>query len=663
MSRAGVCATLSFLGAAACGAAHAATVRYAEPLRGFNVAVAGAAAKPAPSEPTTLSFNAFSRDFTLELEPNGRLATLEANLGVAPGTRAYRGKVAGRPSSWVRLVLTPEGPSGIVFDGTTLYGIESGGDSVTDVGGPAMFRLADVYLAPGELACEVGTAPVSAAAAMVAMKQEFPALEAAGATLNLDLGAVADFEFSQAFGASAQSALLTRFNNVDGIFSEQLGVQISVATVAVFSTSNDPFTATAASSLLDELATYRGATPSQDAQGLTHLFTGRDLDGSTAGIAFLGAVCAQRGPFDPRSFGAGLSEARRGALLDSLVAAHEIGHNFGAPHDGESPCDATPPTFLMAPSVNGSDQFSPCSIAQMQPEIAGASCLTPIGPADLRLSFDVPSTVLAGVAFTHSANVANIGADPATSVTFTASADPGLSITSASGGGANCTTTASTANCALGTVGGGSSRAVTLNLVASSAGTFDLTGTVTADSDDDGSNNDDAVAFTAVPAVDLVVTGSATQVSVDQQATINATVENTSDFGATGVVVTAVLASGLRADQATIAGTACAISGVTITCPSRTLAAHTSAAFAITATALAAGGQLVTVTAASTEAERAPSNNQAGITVSVAGTNDDDGGGGALSWWIVALLAATWIWQELSSKKQTAPAIPCRRRP
>ena len=353
------------------GAAEAATVQHAEPLRGFRVGAraGGADAKPAGAAPATVTFNAFSRDFALELEPNGRLAAMHTPLGAAT---AYRGTVAGRAGSWVRLVLTAAGPSGLVFDGETLFGIETAGDRASGpaINEPAMFRLDDVYFAPGELGCEIGVAALDGQQALKAMAQEFTALAAAGATLNLDLGAVADFEFAQRFGADAESALLTRFNNVDGIFSEQLGVQITVGAVRVFTGSNDPFTSTAANELLDELARYRGATPAQEAQGLTHLFTGRNLDGTTAGIAFFGSLCATR-RFGARSFGAGLSEARRGAVTDSLIAAHEIGHNFGAPHDGDAnaACAATPSTFLMAPTINFSDQFSACSLDEMRAEI------------------------------------------------------------------------------------------------------------------------------------------------------------------------------------------------------------------------------------------------------------------------------------------------------
>ena len=651
------------------GAAEAATVQHFEILRGYRVGSGAVPAKPTTAEPTTISFNAFSRDFTLELEPNGQLAAMQAELRLGAGIGAYRGQIAGHPDSWVRIVLTPAGPSGLVFDGETLYAIESGDDrSPSSKGGaPTMFRLADVYFAPGEIGSADDAVAIDGAHAVAAIAEEFEALAAAGASLNLDLGAVADFEFAQAFALppGPEAALLTRFNNVDGLFSEQLGVQITVAEVDVFTTSNDPFTTSAAPALLDELANYRGATPAQDAQGLTHMFTGRDLDGSTAGVAFTGAVCARRGPFDTRSFGAGLSQARfpANAVVDSLIAAHEIGHNFGAPHDGDAngACASTPTTFLMAPSVNGNDQFSECSIDQMQIEIATASCLTPIGPANVTVFLAQPAqNPLAGVSFGQTATVRNVGADPANGVAFTTTTETGLQIVAADAGGASCNLATTSASCSLGTIGAGASRAVTLTLRAATAGAFDLTATVAANVDDNATDNDDAVTITVVPSVDLVVSGTSPGVALNSQTTINAFVQNAADVAATSVAVTATATAGLRPDAATLDGVACTITGQVIACPARTLTAQTNATLVVTATGIAAGGQQLTVNSSSTEAERSPGDNQLAIAVSVnAPQSGGGGGGGALSWFVVAfLLAARAFGARASGRRRPFEPTP-----
>jgi hypothetical protein len=621
-------------------AADGVAVQHSEPLFAYRVAArTDDAAKPSGAMPE-ISFNAFGRDFALRLEPNARLAALEAGLDLPPGVRAYRGELAGRPGSWARIVLTPDGPIGIVYDGDTFYGLETGSDTATSSSAPTIFRLADVYVAPGALSCGAA-APADGARALAMLVEELTPLAAVGATLNLDIGAVADFEFAQNFGASAETALLTRVNNVDGIFSQQVGVQITVSELAVFTASDDPFDATGADALLTDLADYRFATPAQRAQGLTHLFTGRDLDGSTAGIAYVGALCSAR-------FGSGLSEARRGATIDSLIAAHEIGHNFGAPHDAESgsACQSTPATFLMAPAINQSNQFSACSIAQMQAEIASASCVTPLDTASVNVTTTPTSrTTPAGIALEQVFNVTNSGSRAATGVAVAVAVAAGLEVTGATSSGGTCTVAGQTANCALGALNGSAVQTVVLTLRATQVGSLAATATVTADEDANPNDNTATVTVTATPLVDLVLTAAPGSVAPNEQTTVAAALENAGDFTATAVALSATLSAGVRPDQASIGGTACTIAGQTVTCPPRTLAAHGTVAVSLTVTGVTAGSQQIALTATAAEAERAATDNQLAVTVTVnaPAVAESGGGGGGSAWWWVALLgAAGW---------------------
>ena len=180
--------------------------------------------------------------------------------------------------------------------------------------------------------------------------------------------------------------ILQRLNNVDGIYSSQLGVQISVPSIQL----GDSLSAsTSPSSLLSELAALRRRSPELYSRGLTHLFTGRNLDGSTVGIAYISSVC-------DRQYGAGLTQANSNNVwMESLIAAHEIGHNFGAPHDGdaEGACASTPTgLFLMSSSINGNDKFSSCSLSVMQPKANGASCITALSNADIAVDANLGST-------------------------------------------------------------------------------------------------------------------------------------------------------------------------------------------------------------------------------------------------------------------------------
>jgi hypothetical protein len=84
----------------------------------------------------------------------------------------------------------------------------------------------------------------------------------------------------------AHDAILTRLNNVDGIFSSQVGVELQVVSVDLAGGLTAGLSATTNSSaLLEELGLLRQQIPALSATGLTHLFTGRQLDGDTAGVA------------------------------------------------------------------------------------------------------------------------------------------------------------------------------------------------------------------------------------------------------------------------------------------------------------------------------------------------------------------------------------------
>ena len=342
---------------------------------------------------SVLSFDALGRTFELQLEPNDRLTRNAFPGGLPNNTGVYRGRLAGRPDSWARIVISDGDPTGLIWDGEQMFAIEAPNDSALNTNSPAIYRLADTYIVPGTMGCGTTSEAGSAAVSYQKLTSELDNVisQAPGAMEELNIGMVGDFEFTDSMGSGVDAAILTRMNNVDGIYSDQLGVQITVQTVETFSDSNDPFTTSVPGDLLGELASYRVVTPAQNSQGLTHMFTGRNLDTSTVGIAYRDALCSVR-------FGVGLSEGRRGATTDSLIAAHEIGHNFGAPHDGESgsACASVSGSFIMAPSQNGSNQFSSCSLDIMRPKADAASCINALPETDVSIgiSGQVPNLLL-----------------------------------------------------------------------------------------------------------------------------------------------------------------------------------------------------------------------------------------------------------------------------
>jgi hypothetical protein len=454
-----------------------------------------------------VTFDAYGRRFELSVKPNERIrrAITARNARTMP----FEGEVQGLPGSWVRITRSPSGWRGIVYDGEELYAIEPAADIAgstvqpLNVSGssPVVYRLSDALLPVEAMSCEImqPESPSTAAEAVTQLGHELRAhaLSAeVAATKQVRVGVVGDFEFVSLFPTSGtttpEDAILARMNIVDGIFMSQLGVKVSLAPSMLFRTSGDPFSGNVASNLLAQLKTYRGGSQAQLALGLSHLMTGRDLDGDTVGIAYIGTVCTGDNA-------ASLSEGRRTTTQSALIAAHEIGHNFGAPHDGESgACANTPQTFLMAPRLNGSDEFSSCSVQQIQPLVNTRTCLTTYTPPDAALiisTLSVPATV--GTGFVASFVVQAVGNDPSSNVSVTASLPASVTIQAANANGGSCTSGAGTATCTLGSLPAGDARQVDLSLTATEAGSFSINLALDSTNDGNAANDSGTITVTA----------------------------------------------------------------------------------------------------------------------------------------------------------------------
>ncbi len=578
-----------------------------------------------------LRFEALGRSFDLNLEANDRLmASLPAEAAFE-GVHAYRGRLTNNPDSWVRIVMFEGMPRGLIWDGASMFAIEAPGDSAVEISSPVIYRLADLIIAPGTMTCGAKSISGNAAQAYANMKAEFEAAtsQAAGAVSEITMGVLADSTFTNAQGgdAGAAAAITARFNNIDGFFSGQVAVQLNVQRIDTFDSATDPFDGTLdPGALLDQLSEYRLQTPAQNSLGLTHLYTGRNFTSSTVGVAWRGALC-------DNFFSAGLSEGRAGVTIDSLIAAHEIGHNFGAEHDGQpgSSCEAEPETFIMAPAVNGNDQFSACSIAVMEAEALAASCVTALPAVDVGIrQNNQVATILLGASTNYNYDVSINGTLGATNVVadFTLPAILALDSVTASSG--TCSSGAGTISCALGDLPGLSNHTIAITTTPAVVGVGMLNASVTtADTDERASNNQDSLQLTVDPAVDLIVnTPATTVVFVDNSTTLSATLENLSVLQATNLSLSVSLDGGLRADSASWTIGTCTVTAQQIDCQANSLDAQSNSAFSITATAMSTGTKDVTISLSSAEADANPSNNSASAAVNVVTPQDDDGGGG-----------------------------------
>ena len=552
-----------------------ARILYFEPLRPLPAAADPGASKPGNGTLQQLRFDAFGRRFDIPLGLNGRLMESKPEDS---SLELYRGSIDGTPGSWVRLARQGAVLHGLMWDGTQLYAIEPAvevrdalADSLqADSAQTVVFRLADVAMAPGATSCATQSAPATAGDQFAALTRELKnapvVMQAADATRRLDISTLGDSRFLEHYASeqAARDAILVRMNNVDGIYSSQLGIEVRVGSVSLPDAAHDQLSATTSpNGLLRELATLRRRTSQLNSQGLTHLFTQRDLDGSTIGIGYLDSLC-------DREHGVGLTESRN-VWLDSLVAAHEIGHNFGADHDGDAQgsCPNTPSSgFLMAPVVSGADDFSSCSLNRMRARAQSASCITNLPPANVRIPTQLGAMRRSiGVPFPWRLQVTNTGGLSARNVRVELAVPPSLTIGDAYVVGGSCLSGAGAVACDLGDVAGGNVRWIELQLSSDVAGSNSIAAHLSADNDANRTDNDasGSVIIEAPADVSIALTGPV-NATANQQFTVGFAVTNAASDAADRVTVQIDVPEGTTVNSASLANGNCTLQTAKVEC-------------------------------------------------------------------------------------------------
>jgi uncharacterized repeat protein (TIGR01451 family) len=515
---------------------------------------------------------------------------LEPNTGLLPGgqagtTEALKGSLPGLPGSWARLTRRAGRYQGMYSDGAQTYIVDSAGSAARsnpqaaalDPAATVIYRVADLQVSgvvmDGDTVGIVRTGAdlLGAVAADLA-----PATGAAVlATRRLDIGVVVDAELAALDGTNTDARVIDRLNIVDGIFSGQAGVQLRLASTTVMDAATQPFTSTASSTLLEQLGTYRRDSSRQTASGLTHLMTGRDLDGQTVGIAYIGSLCSSR-------FGASLSEARNSVPFDALIAAHEIGHAFGAPHDGDTAtaCAATADNlYLMASRLNGSSTFSDCSLQEIAKTVTASSCLAQVDAADAALSVPVSSRLALNQATTVTFTVRSVGTAAVNAVALTVTPPANVVVSGGGVTGGSCDTLQGRLNCSLGTLAAGESRDVQLSLTSSASGSSAATLQLTASNDGLAQNNRVQLSLTTAPGADLSagLTSDAQSVTIGQSTTLQVSLRNQGLAAATDALLTATLPAGVTLQSVGSTGIRCTLNAGALDCPAAGLAVDATA--------------------------------------------------------------------------------------
>jgi len=568
--------------------ASAQQIQYAEPVQ---LAVADSRAE----------FEAYGRRFSLQLADNER-ALQKFSTQRKQELQRYRllrGVIDGEAGSWVRLTETPAGLEGAIWDGRELYAVSTYGRVADLLSTPmdadprqtVIYRLSDTHdVLPRDFCALEPDAPAlrkqSALDQYQSLVTSLAALTPGTIDSQIEVALIADSAFATAESADPTAAMLARFNIVEGIFSEQLGLLVLATDLRVLPANEDSFTSTNAATLLEQFGAWRASNATIRARALAHLMTGRKLDGTTAGIAYLNSACSAE-------HGASLSSRSYGTTISALIMAHELGHNLGAPHDGEAgACSATGGGFIMAPTVSGYTNFSSCSVQTIRASIEQSACVTPASYADVGVSTpDGRINADAGVPFTLPFVLRGSGTLAATDVVLDLSLpeNAGLTLDSVSGEGAGCSINGLTATCQFGSVAPGERRAFSAIARGTLAGSITARARVSASNDPLTSNNTRSIEVSLRSGIDaaVIVTTDQAEVAVGAPLQVYAEVRSLRALAVRNAVVSLNLNQPVN--SASMPGASCVVNASAVVCNVTEIAGGSAATLSVSTTATTAG--------------------------------------------------------------------------
>ncbi len=156
-------------------------------------------------------------------------------------------------------------------------------------------------------------------------------------------------------------------NSVNVVYERDVQIRHTISHLIIRTDATEPYSSTNASTLLNQFANHWNTAQASIPRDVAHLFTGRSIDGGTIGIAFLGRICILGEAY-------GLVESNCCGSLgcSSDLSAHELGHNWNAPH-----CSCQSPAYTMNPSITCANRFNSSSITAIVNFRNSRGCLSP----------------------------------------------------------------------------------------------------------------------------------------------------------------------------------------------------------------------------------------------------------------------------------------------
>ncbi len=308
------------------------------------------------------------------------VATFRGTLPGLPGSVVAGSLSAGGIEAWIRL------PDGAEWWVQPLAGVVAGAGPLQH----ALYAAADVPPSAERCGLELLADPYPTSGAFAPKDGG----KAKGSALALaELGCDADYEYYTHWGsvAAVQSRIETVINTMNAQYEAEVGITHAITTILVRTSPTQPYTSTDAATLLNQFRNEWNTKQGAIQRDTTQLFTGKEIQGGTIGIAWVGVVCNLS-----YAYSLVQSDFTSAFAYTTDLSAHELGHTWDADH-----CNC--PTYTMNPYITGANTFHPTiSIPQILAYKSVASCVGSGGggtPTSVHVASIAPSTVSAAKSF------------------------------------------------------------------------------------------------------------------------------------------------------------------------------------------------------------------------------------------------------------------------
>jgi hypothetical protein len=310
------------------------------------------------------------------------VATFRGAIPGLPGSVVAVSLVAGGIEGWIRL------PDGAEWWVQPLAGVVAGAGPLHH----ALYAAADVPPSAERCGLELLANPYPTTGVFA---PKGAGGKAAGTAVAVaELGCDADYEYYSDWGSvgATENRIESVINAMNAQYEAEVGITHVITTILVRTSPSQPYTSTDAATLLNQFRNQWNSQHSSIQRDTAQLFTGKQIQGGTIGIAWVGVVCNLSYAYSMVQ-----SDFNGVFAYTTDLSAHELGHSWDADH-----CSC--PSYTMNPYITGANTFHPTiSIPQIVNYKSGASCLGSGGgggtPTSVHVASIAPTTVGAGKSF------------------------------------------------------------------------------------------------------------------------------------------------------------------------------------------------------------------------------------------------------------------------